>query len=202
LTIAAGRVTLRNRDSCPYLGEHRARASLWRSLSFGLLLATRFLLKPRSANRESRGLPARSPGPCGANPLAPGAAMREILERRSNGTCLGIELALNSGHLTAKPSALIRSAQPALGALNDSCVAIASPKGHARPFPEHPILERAEGTTEPLEWQASGRRASSGLYCWPWRSEAPESLGSKLAPGHALGAVSPSRPFASCILSM
>src|SRR5207249_12153385 len=45
----------------------RARASLWRSLSFGLLLATRFLLKPRSANRESRGLPARSPGPCGAS---------------------------------------------------------------------------------------------------------------------------------------
>src|SRR5439155_3923380 len=72
LTIAAGRVTLRNRDSCPYLGEHRARASLWRSLSFGLLLATRFLLKPRSANRESRGLPARSPGPCGANPVAAG----------------------------------------------------------------------------------------------------------------------------------
>src|SRR5438094_273119 len=33
---------------------------------------------------------------------------------------LGIELALNSGHLTMKPSALTRSAQPALGALKDS----------------------------------------------------------------------------------
>src|SRR5207249_4749582 len=81
------------------------------------------------------------------------ALLRRAHRRRWS---LGVELALNSGHLTAKPSALTRSAQPALGALNDSCVAIASPKGHARPFPEHPILERAEGT------ESGGVCASTG----------------------------------------
>jgi len=56
----AAEVTVRNtRSPCQELGIE-------------LLLATRFLLKPRSANRESRGLPARSPGPCGANPVAAG----------------------------------------------------------------------------------------------------------------------------------
>src|SRR5439155_2747342 len=75
-------------------------------------------------------------------PGAEGSWLHRALLRRAHRRrwLLGIELALNSGHLTAKPSALTRSAQPALGALNDSCVAIASPKGHARPFPEHPYL--------------------------------------------------------------
>lgn len=71
-------------------------------------------------------------------PGAEGSWLHRALLRRAHRRrwSLGIELALNSGHLTAKPSALTRSAQPALGALNDSCVAIASPKGHARPFPD------------------------------------------------------------------
>ena len=108
------------------------------------------------------------------------ALLRRAHRRRWS---LGIELALNSGHLTAKPSALTRSAQPALGALNDSCVAIASPKGHARPFPEHPILERAEGTTEPLEWPASGCRPRTRDYGTSDVEPIPSSLISHWAQG-------------------
>src|SRR5207247_9958388 len=56
---------------------------------------------------------------------AEGSWLNRALLRRAHRRrwSLGIELALNSGHLTAKPSALTRRAQPALGALNDSCVA-------------------------------------------------------------------------------
>src|SRR5207247_10564635 len=82
---------------------------------------------------------------------AEGSWLNRALLRRAHRRrwSLGIELALNSGHLTAKPSALTRSAQPALGALNDSCVAIASPKGHARPFPEHPFLTISDPPSRP-----------------------------------------------------
>src|SRR5207247_151835 len=105
-------------------------------------------------------------------PGAEGSWLHRALLRRAHRRrwSLGVELALNSGHLTAKPSALTRSAQPALGALNDSCVAIASPKGHARPFPEHPFLARHEAGTEPLQRRAFWTPAGTGFMKRPPRS--------------------------------
>ena len=82
-------------------------------------------------------------------PKGPGYIVRYSVERIGGVGPWASRLALNSGHLTAKPSALTRTAQPALGALNDSCVAIASPKGHARPFPEHHSGEHLNGADEP-----------------------------------------------------
>src|SRR5207249_11419855 len=110
--------------------------------------------------------------PDAEGPGAEGSWLHRALLRRAHRRrwSLGIELALNSGHLRAKPSALTRSAQPALGALNDSCVAIASPKGHARPFPEHPFLARHGAGTEPLQRRALLTPAGTGFMKGPARS--------------------------------
>src|SRR5206468_11991903 len=84
-------------------------------------------------------------------PKGPGYIVHYSVERIGGVGPWASRLALNSGHLTAKPSALTRSAQPALGALNDSCVAIASPKGHARPFPEHQYLTISDPPLRPAK---------------------------------------------------
>ena len=98
-------------------------------------------------------------------PGAEGSWLHRALLRRAHRRrwSLGIELALNSGHLTAKPSALTRSAQLALGALNDSCVAIASPKGHARPFPEHHSVKRSNGADEAAKYRRFRAVGQTGL---------------------------------------